>query len=363
MNVHRVQSRKIAWATEQSPDAIMITDAAGVIEYVNAAFEAMTGYARVELLGRTPAVLRSGAQDAAFYRGLWATINGGRAFRGILVNRKKSGETYHEEETIRPFVGRKGRITHFICAGRDVSKRVREVRKLTHAATHDSLTDLPSRNLFLDRLGQALRNAKRRKEGFALAVVDLDRFKAVNDRFGHLVGDALLRAVALRLQQCVRESDTVARLSGDEFALILVGAGERAAVARILDKVLSAASVPVRVKHHALRAGLSIGVCIYPRDGTSGEELHKRADAAMYAAKRAGGNRCHYFRSRSLATAGGQGAPREIGENRVEQGSALLRPGGRESVEDPLDNFAGDETAQDAWLLDREAEDVQRDGH
>jgi diguanylate cyclase (GGDEF)-like protein/PAS domain S-box-containing protein len=300
--------RKFAWAAEQSPDAIMITDAAGAIEYVNAAFEAMTGFARVEVLGRTPAVLRSGVQDAAFYRGLWATINGGRAFHGILVNRKRSGETYHEEETIRPLMDRKGRITHFICAGRDVSERVREVEKLTHAATHDSLTDLPSRNLFLDRLGQALRNAKRREEGFALAVVDLDRFKEVNDRFGHLAGDALLRAVALRLQRCVRESDTVARLSGDEFALILVGAGERAAVSRILDKVLSAASVPVRFEHHALHVGLSVGVCIYPRDGKSGEELHKRADAAMYAAKRAGGNRCHYFRSRNLSAAGVQGA-------------------------------------------------------
>ena len=304
--------RNFAWAAEQSPDAVVITDAAGVIEYVNAAFEAMTGYARNDVLGRTPAVLRSGVQDAAFYRGLWATISGGRTFHGILVNRKRSGETYHEEKTIRPFLDRRGRITHFICAGRDVSKRVREVEKLTHAATHDSLTDLPSRNLFLDRLGQALRHAKRREEGFALAVVDLDRFKAINDRFGHLAGDALLRAVTLRLQQCVRESDTVARLSGDEFALILVGAGERAVAARILDKVLAATSVPVRFERHALHVGLSIGVCIYPRDGTSVEELHKRADAAMYAAKRAGGNRCHFFRSPDLSTAGVHARARDL---------------------------------------------------
>ncbi len=356
--------RKFAWATEQSPDAIMITDAAGVIEYVNAAFEAMTGYARVEVLGRTPAVLRSGAQDAAFYRGLWATINGGRTFRGILVNRKRSGETYHEEKTIQPFVDRKGRITHFICAGRDVSKRVREVEKLTHAATHDGLTDLPSRNLFFDRLGQALRNAKRREEGFALAVVDLDRFKEINDRFGHLAGDALLRAVALRLQQSVRESDTVARLSGDEFALILAGAGERAVVSRLLDKVLSLTSVPVRFEHHALHVGLSIGVCIYPRDGRSGEELHKRADAAMYAAKRAGGNRYHYFRSRKLSTAEEGGATHFGPAGHARRAvAAKLRPGERESVEAPLDDFSDDDAAQDAWLLERAAEDMQRDDH
>jgi diguanylate cyclase (GGDEF)-like protein/PAS domain S-box-containing protein len=369
--------RNLARVTEESPDAVMITDAAGAIEYANAAFERMTGYARDEVLGRTPAVLKSGVQDAAFYRGLWATISAGRVFRGVLVNRRKSGGTYHEEMTIRPFMDRKGRIMHFICTGRDVSRRVHEVERLTYAATHDSLTGLPSRNLFLDRLGQALRNAKRREEGFAVAVLDLDRFKEINDRFGHLAGDALLRAVALRLQQCVRESDTVARLSGDEFALILAGAGERAVVARILDKVLSAISAPVRFERHALHVGLSIGACIYPKDGKSGEELYKRADAAMYAAKRAGGNRCHYFRSRNHSTAGEMGASRfgparrgrravaaqTIVENPVEQGPALLRTGERESVEEPLNSFAGDEAAQDAWVLDREAEDMQRDDH
>jgi diguanylate cyclase (GGDEF)-like protein/PAS domain S-box-containing protein len=295
--------RSLILVSEQAPEAIMITDATGVIEYVNAAFEAMSGYARAELVGRTPAVLRSGAQDAAFYRGLWATLNSGQPFRGILVNRKRSGDTYHEEKTIRPFMDRKGRIMHFISAGSDVSKSVRKVEKLIRVATHDGLTGLPNRSLFMDRLGQALRQAKRREEGFALAVLDLDRFKAINDRFGHLAGDALLRVVGRRLQQCVRESDTVARLSGDEFALILVGAGERAVVARILDKVLSAVSVPVRFEHHALHVGLSIGACLYPRDGKSGQELHKRADAAMYAAKRAGGNRCHYFRSRNPSAA------------------------------------------------------------
>jgi diguanylate cyclase (GGDEF)-like protein len=175
-----------------------------------------------------------------------------------------------------------------------------ELEKLRHAATHDSLTGLPGRNLFLDRLDQLLRHARRRKEGFTLAMIDLDRFKALNDRLGHLAGDAMLQEIARRLRRCVRESDTVARLGGDEFALILVGAAERDAAARILDKVLAAASAPVRFEHHTLRVGVSAGACLYPRDGRSVEELRRRADAAMYAAKRAGGDRYHFFRSADL---------------------------------------------------------------
>ncbi|MEW6689250.1 MAG: diguanylate cyclase [Pseudomonadota bacterium] len=305
--------RNLILVAEQAPEAIMITDAAGVIEYVNAAFEAMTGFGCAEVRGRTPAILRSGAHDAGFYRGLWETIKGGHVFSGILVNRKKGGETYQEEKTIRPFLDRRGRIAHFIATGRDVSARMREFQRLTHAATHDGLTGLPNRNLFSDRLGQALRQAKRRGEGFALAIMDLDRFKQINDRFGHLAGDALLRIVARRLRRCVRESDTVARLSGDEFALILAGMGERRVAARVLDKVLAAASVPVRFEGRALRTGLSAGVALYPRDGRSAEKLHKRADAAMYAAKRAGGNLSHFFRGPKPPAAAGAARKRRRG--------------------------------------------------
>jgi diguanylate cyclase (GGDEF)-like protein/PAS domain S-box-containing protein len=283
---------------EQWPDAVMIANRAGIIEYVNPAFEALTGFSRAEVLGRTPAILKSGAQDGAFYRRLWREIRAGRPFRGVFVNRRKSGELFHEEEVIRPVRGPHGQIACFVSAGRDVSARVRELERLQHDASHDPLTGLPNRNLFADRLAQALRLAARRKEGLAVAILDLDGFRRANNRFGHLAGDAVLRSVARRTRRCVREADTVARIGGDEFALILTGAAKRAAVAQVLEKVRAANARPVRYAGRPIPVSLSIGAALYPRDARSEKTLHKRADEAMYAAKRAGGNRCRFARER-----------------------------------------------------------------
>lgn len=280
----------VVWLAEQTSDAVIITDADGVIEYVNPAFEAMTGHARSDALGRTPAILKSGYHDAAFYRALWDQLRAGAEFRGVLINRRKNGEMYHEEKAIRPFVNGTGRITHFISTGRDVSDRVRAMEKLAHAATHDSLTDLPNRTLFFDRLAQALRYATRHAAAFAVAIVDIDRFKAVNDSHGHVVGDALLKSVAQRLRRAVREADTVARLGGDEFGLILLDAGNASSAGRILAKIVRAAAKPFEADGHAVRASVSIGACLYPSHALDESELMKHADEAMYEAKHAGGN-------------------------------------------------------------------------
>ena len=289
----------LRWAAEQSPDALMITDAHGTIEYVNPAFEALTGHRRRQLVGHTPALLRSGAHDAGFYRHLWREILAGREFRGIFVNRRKDGRLFHEEEIIRPVLGSSGRVTHFVCAGRDVSARVREIDRLKRAATHDALTRLPNRALFLDRLAQAVRQAARRKEGLVVAIIDLDGFRAANNVFGHAAGDAVLQAVARRTRRCVRKVDTVARIGGDEFALLLPSVGRREAAAAVLDKVLSANAGPVRFDGKSIPVGISVGACLYPRHARSASALRKRADAAMYAAKRAGGNRYRFAGARA----------------------------------------------------------------
>lgn len=283
------------WIVEEHPDAVLVTDAHGVIEYVNAAFEALTGYSRDEVIGRTPAMLKSGAHDAEFYRRLWDDILHDRLFRAVFLNRRKNGELFHEEEIIRAVRGPEGCIAHFICAGRDVTEATRQLEQLAHAATHDSLTDLPNRALFLDRLGQAIRQAARRKERFAVAILDLDGFKEANTRFGHLAGDAVLQAVATRTKTALRAVDTVARIGGDEFGLILSGIGEPAAVRQVLEKVCAANAEPVVFQHHLVRVTASIGASIYPVDGRREDELRSRADAAMYAAKKAGGNRCQLF--------------------------------------------------------------------
>jgi diguanylate cyclase (GGDEF)-like protein/PAS domain S-box-containing protein len=274
---------------EQCPDAVMVTDLAGRIVYVNPVFERMTGYAAAELAGRTPGMLKSGLHEADFYRELWSALLAGREFRALFANRRKSGVPYYEDKIIRPLLDQHGRATHFVSYGRDATERAREFQKLTHAATHDSLTDLPNRGLFLDRLGQALRQATRRSEPLTVAILDIDRFRDTNNRHGHLAGDAVLQAVAARTRACVREADTVARIGGDEIAILLVGAAQADAES-VLAKVVTANAAPVQHDGVELRATVSVGAAGFPDHAKEGEALRKHADAAMYAAKAAGGN-------------------------------------------------------------------------
>ena len=266
---------------EQCPDAIVATDREGSIEYVNPACEPLTGYAAAELIGGTPAVLKSGTHEADFYRELWAALLAGREFRAVFRNRRKDGALYYEEKIIRPLG------TGFVSFGRDVTERARQLETLGHAATHDSLTDLPNRSLFLDRFGQALRHAARHGETFTVAIMDLDRFRDTNNRFGHAAGDAVLRAVAERTRRCVRDADTVARIGGDEFALLLSGTGQAEAGA-VLQKIVAANAVPVPFEGRELPASVSLGACAYQGQDA---DLLKLADSKMYEAKRAGGNR------------------------------------------------------------------------
>ena len=280
---------------EQCPDAVLVTDLAGRIVYANPAFERMTGYVLRELAGRSPALLKSGMHEADFYRELWSTLLAGREFRALFANRRKSGEPYYEDKIIRPLFDEAGRATHFVSFGRDATERAREFEKLAHAATHDSLTDLPNRSLFLDRLGQALRHAARREEQLTVAILDIDRFRDTNNSHGHMAGDAVLQAVASRTRSCLRGADTVARIGGDEIALILLDASEDQA-AGVLAKVVAANAAPVRYDGVEIRATVSVGASGYPRDAEDADALRKQADQAMYAAKAAGGNRYLFYR-------------------------------------------------------------------
>jgi diguanylate cyclase (GGDEF)-like protein/PAS domain S-box-containing protein len=279
-----------AWTLEQSTESSFITDINGVIEYVNAAFETLTGYARTEAIGRTPSILKSASQSAGTFRRLWDTLHAAEEFRGILVNRKKNGDLFREEKVIRPLFDATGQMTHFLSEGRDVNKRARDFEKLAYAATHDSLTGLPNRQVFFDRLGQAMRHSARSGKPFAVAIVDVDRFKAVNDTFGHAIGDAVLCAVASRLVRCVRDADTVARLGGDEFAVLLLDTADGPRMASVLQHVVDAFVTPIPVALASVPVTISLGASLFPADADRADALMKCADEEMYRAKRAGGS-------------------------------------------------------------------------
>ncbi len=291
----RAEMSKLSRAVEQTADAIFITDARGVIEYVNPAFEMTTGYTRQEALGQTPRLFKSGRHDKSFYEDMWKTLLSGEVFRDVMVNRRKDGTLYYEEKSITPLLDEQGNITHFVSTGKDITERMQAEERLHHLAYHDVLTDLPNRALFMDRLTHAL--ARRHAEGSHIAVMflDMDRFKTINDTLGHDSGDRLLQAFARILVGCVREGDTVSRFGGDEFAILLEDVPSVSAVAQVADKIREALNKPFKVDGPDLYVTTSIGISLYPDDGQDATTLLKHADSAMYRAKEAGRNNYQFY--------------------------------------------------------------------
>jgi len=290
-----VERDKHARALDQSADSVMITDRDGNIEYVNPACENITGYSREELIGQNPRIVNAGKQDGAFYSRLWKTILAGKIFRDVLINRAKDGSLYYEEKTIAPLLDSEGKVTSFVSTGKDITERVATQERMYYLAHHDVLTDLPNRILFLERLGHALTGIDRRDQLCAILFLDLDRFKNINDTLGHDIGDKLLQAVGERLKDSVREGDTVARLGGDEFTVLLENIQSADAVAPVARKVLIALSTPFQIDDHELYSSASIGISMYPDDGSDPKTLLKNADTAMYRAKDQGRNTYQYY--------------------------------------------------------------------
>lgn len=290
-----VSIRKLSSAMEKVADSIFITDANGVIEYVNAAFVIVTGYERDEAIGKSPRIIKSGNHDEKFYAQIWEILLRGEVYRNVIVNRRKDGQLYHEAVTITPLTDPQGKVTHFISSGKDMSESIQAQERLQHLAHHDALTGLPNRMLFVERLKHALQRAHHRKRAVAVMFLDMDRFKMVNDTLGHEAGDRLLQAMASRLLACVREGDTIARFGGDEFAGLLNDVASPEDVAPIVGKFLEALAPPFLIDGHELFVGGSIGVSLYPDDGADPQTLMKNADTAMYSAKQRGGNSSEFY--------------------------------------------------------------------
>ncbi len=274
---------------ENSLEGITVTDARSRIVMVNKAFSDTTGYSAEEALGQTPALLKSGKQGETFYADFWSTLQEKGEWRGEIWNRRKNGTLYPEWLNVSAVRDRQGQIEHYIAIFSDITERKEHEERITHQAFHDALTGLPNRLLFRDRLDLALAQARRSKTRTpALMFLDLDRFKQINDTLGHEAGDLLLKEVARRLRQCVRASDTVARIAGDEFTVLLPEASEEAEARAVADKILAAMAEPVQLGAESRVVTTSIGISLFPRDGRDPDTLIKNADAAMYAVKGSG---------------------------------------------------------------------------
>jgi diguanylate cyclase (GGDEF)-like protein/PAS domain S-box-containing protein len=270
---------------ESAAEGIMFTDAASRIVQVNTAFCEITGYSKAEVLGRSPAFLGSGRHDAAFFADMYAALAQQGLWQGEIWNRRKDGDLYVQWMSVTRIAGAEG-VVGYVATMTDITSRKKAEERLRFRADHDALTGLPNRNLFDDRLRTATVKARRHGDRFALMLVDLDRFKSVNDRLGHLAGDALLVEVGQRLQACVRASDTVARLGGDEFAVVLEEVDGPDAVREVAARICADMARPFELAEGQAQIGASVGVVLGPDDAANATELMRRADAALYAVKK-----------------------------------------------------------------------------
>jgi diguanylate cyclase (GGDEF)-like protein/PAS domain S-box-containing protein len=278
-------------AFENSLEGIAITDARGNILTVNSAFTAITGYSMEEVVGRNPRLLSSGRQSREFYDEMWQCIETSGKWQGEIWNIRKNGDIYPQWLNISRVTDDHGHVTNYVGVFSDISERKSAEERILHQVYYDQLTDLPNRVLFTDRLNQVMGMARRHPEyHFAVMFLDLDRFKLINDSMGHDAGDQLLQQAAHRLRGSVRETDTVARMGGDEFTIVLSEIAAPKDAANVAQKILDAFRPAFHLNGEEVFVSVSIGISVYPDDGGNIEILLKNADMAMYRAKGAGGS-------------------------------------------------------------------------
>ncbi len=285
-----------------SSEAMLVTDADNRIIAVNPAFTTVTGYSPDEAIGQSPSMLQSGRHGEEFYREMWHALNTTGAWVGEIWNRRKNGEEFPEWLTINTIYNADGKVQSRIALFADISEKKKADELIWSQANYDTLTKLPNRRLFIDRLEQGLRKAGRDKSLLALLMVDLDRFKEVNDNFGHHFGDQLLIEAAHRIQSCVRSSDSVSRLGGDEFTVMMTDLRGSADVDRVTQKILQMLAEPFHIEDHPVYISGSIGITLFPDDADTPVDMLKNADQAMYESKRLGRNRYCWF-SRAMQEA------------------------------------------------------------
>ena len=297
--------QKLASAVfEYAMEGIFITDLDGRILAANPAACRITGYSEQELFGATPAILKSGRHDSAFYEAFWQALIEDGSWRGEIWNRRKSGEVYPELLCVSAIHSDEGRVVRYVALLVDISRQKAVEAQLERKANHDELTGLPNRGQFQGYLARVLARARREQGRLAVLFLDLDGFKYVNDTLGHSEGDVLIRTVADRLLHGLRSEDMVARLGGDEFAVVLPGISHLQDAATVARKLLELMSEPVALAHCEVHVTASVGIAVFPEDGDSVDLLLRRADNAMYNAKEMGCNTVQFYRPEMDARSG-----------------------------------------------------------
>lgn len=296
------QQRMNATVFDTTTEGIMVTDAQGRIKAVNPAFTDIMGYSSEEIVGQMPSFFSSGRHDQAFFAELWGHLHAVGSWAGEIWNRRKDGSVFPEWLSIAAIRDEHDAINEYVAIFSDITQRKQDEEQILYQANYDVLTGLPNRTLLFDRLLQSIVSARREEWRFALMFVDLDRFKAVNDLYGHVAGDELLQLVGSRLRSLVREVDTVARFGGDEFVVLLHGVNYEEDAAQVAEKLIDALSEPFRITDRTVSIGASIGITFFPADATESGSLMdeanallSNADMAMYHAKSSGRNRYHFF--------------------------------------------------------------------
>ncbi|MCW8918466.1 MAG: diguanylate cyclase [Gammaproteobacteria bacterium] len=287
--------RQAAAVFENTDEGIVITDENNRIIMVNGAFSEITGYTEEESLGHNPRILRSGKHGDTFYQSLWRHLEEEDRWRGEMWNRRKDGSHFPVWQHISVVRDGHGRLINYVSIFSDISELKTVEQQLSHLAHHDELTGLPNRLYYKIQLEKSLQSARRNQHKMALLFLDLDGFKQINDSFGHEAGDQLLREVATRLKNCVREEDMVARMGGDEFIILLAQIKNPDDAALVARNILAEVTRPLQLPQHTLTPSTSIGISLYPDDGESVPGLQKAADHAMYTVKGAGKNGYKFF--------------------------------------------------------------------
>jgi diguanylate cyclase (GGDEF)-like protein/PAS domain S-box-containing protein len=281
----------LASVFSSAKEGIVITDTKGIIVDANEAYSLITGYQNDEVVGQNAGFLKSDKHDKAFYQNMWNELTRNKYWIGEIWNRRKSGEIFVERLTISAISDLEGKISSYVGLLTDITTGKDYESTLERMAFYDSLTGLPNRLLFAERINQAMMISKRLKSMMAVCFLDLDEFKPVNDDFGHSVGDLLLVEMANRMQSNIRESDTVARMGGDEFAILLINIKNIEECETIITKILDSINEPYTlVNNESVNVSASIGVTLYPHDNVPSDMLLRHADQAMYVAKESGKN-------------------------------------------------------------------------